>query len=396
MPRPTGLWLALLLLGLHACAPVEKPGPPPSLIRLQTQEFPQFADALDYEGLQTGIEHSLSYLRRLPPETEMVYGADRYTASRLMHTLEAFSRDIALRPSPEALNNILRQNYWIYQAAGSDSHGTVLFTGYYEPLLRGSKTRSGQYPVPVHSRPADLVEIDLTLFDPDLKGRRIVGQYTGRTVLPYPDRAGLRAAANLDTLAPPIAWLADEVDLLILQIQGSGKIALPDGRIQNVRYDGSNGLPYRSVGSLLIDQGKISPKDMSMQAIRAYLRDHPQEAQTIVNHNPRYIFFKPSIAGPFGALNQPLTPMRSIAVDRGIFPSAALAFVTTRVPSVNVRGEIEGWEAYGGFALAQDAGSAIKGPGRVDLFWGDGARAEKAAGHLKHPGALYFLIRKTD
>jgi membrane-bound lytic murein transglycosylase A len=240
------------------------------------------------------------------------------------------------------------------------------------------------------------VEIDLSLFAPDLKDRRIIGQITGKTVVPYPDRARLRQVRRLNTIAPPIAWLRDEVDLFILQIQGSGKIAFTDGKILNAGFDGSNGCPYRSVGRLLIDQGKIKPKDMSMQAIRSYLRDHPGEAESIMNHNPRYIFFKKAQAGPFGALGQPLTAMRSIAVDRSLFPSAALAFITTEVPNVGLNGKILNRKNYAGFALAQDAGSAIKGPGRVDLFWGSGFQAEKSAGKLKNQGRLYFLVLKPD
>ena len=365
------------------------------MVRLQPEEYPQFGDALNYDRLGAGIEESLAYLRKLPPDRKMRYGADRFSVAHIMRTLETFAEEISAHPSAGQLNRVLGRDYWIYRAAGSDGQGTVLVTGYYEPVLQGSAVPTAEFSVPVRSRPADLVDIDLSLFDPSLGGRRIVGKYTGATVVPYPDRAEMRHIGNFNAISPPIAWLADEVDLFILQIQGSGKIRLPDGRMLHVRYNGSNGLPYRSIGRALIDQRKIGPEAMSMQAIRTYLRSHPDEARAIMDHNPRYIFFKTSIAGPFGALGRPLTPMRSIAVDRGIFPSAALAFLSTQVPAVDGQGQVQGWEAYGAFALAQDAGSAIKGPGRVDLFWGDGLRAEQAAGRLKNRGALYFLVLKA-
>ena len=169
---------------------------------------------------------------------------------------------------------------------------------------------------------------------------------------------------------------------------------LANGEQRHILYNGSNGRPYRSIGRLLIDKGHIPPEKMSMQAIRAYLRQHPEMSRNIMDHNPRYIFFKTAQDGPLGSLGQPLTPMRSLAVDRSIMPSAALAFITTPVPKVNTHGIIERWESYNGFALAQDAGSAIKGPGRIDLFMGHGLKAEVGAGHLKHSGELYFLILK--
>ncbi|MFZ1982986.1 MAG: MltA domain-containing protein, partial [Desulfatitalea sp.] len=140
------------------------------------------------------------------------------------------------------------------------------------------------------------------------------------------------------------------------------------------------------------DQGKISADRMSMQAIREYLLQNPAEAQAIMNHNPRYIFFRLADNGPVGALAVPLTPLRSIAVDRTLFPSASLAFISVPVPKVNDQGRIAQWEPLDGFVLAQDAGSAITGAGRVDLFWGFGPKAEMAAGNLKNEGRLYFLV----
>ena len=133
-----------------------------------------------------------------------------------------------------------------------------------------------------------------------------------------------------------------------------------------------------------------------MQAIRAYLRQHPESKNRILDHNPRYIFFKAADHGPVGALGEPLTPMRSLAVDRTLMPSAALAFISVPLAQVSPDGRIEGWRPYEGFALSQDTGSAIIGPGRVDLFMGHGVQAEVGAGHLKHPGTLYFLVLKPD
>jgi peptidoglycan lytic transglycosylase A len=385
--------LGLLIL-LAACAPTP-PTPlpaPPVLERLDPGAYPRFEDQFEYRDLDNALEMSLVYLQRLPPRQKVHLGNDVYTIAHLIDSLEAFRALIATRPSTDRLNTELAAHYLVYRAAGGHTSGKVLYTGYYEPLLQGSRQPGAVYTVPVHSRPADMVDIDLSLFAPDLRGRRLVGRYTGRSVVPYPDRGAIRHEKDFNTLAPPIVWLRDEIDLFILQIQGSGQVQLDDGEQILLQFDGSNGKPYGSVGRLLIDTGKIAPEAMSMQAIRAYLQQNPQERDAILDHNPRYTFFRGSSGAPRGALNVPLTPMRSIAVDRSIFPSAALGFVTTTLPRVGKDGAVEGWFEYHGFALAQDAGSAIQGPGRVDLFWGHGLQAEAAAGRLKNSGQLYFLV----
>ena len=402
---PRGWWWAIalsVLIMLTACAPTPPapiappppPPPPPVLERLTPEAYPRFEDQFDYENLGAAIEMSLVYLKRLPPGKEVRLGQDVYNVAHLIASLEAFAALTAAHPSTERLNSSLASDYLVYRAAGRQPSGKVIYTGYYEPLLNGSRTPSAEYSVPVHSRPGDLVDIDLSLFASDLQGRRIVGRVTGRTVVPYPDRRGIRHEQDFNTIAPPIAWLNDEIDLFILQIQGSGRVQLDSGEQILVQFDGSNGHPYGSVGRYLIDTGKITAEAMSMQAIRTYLRRNPAEREPILDHNPRYIFFKEGSGAPRGALDVPLTPMRSMAVDRNIFPSAALGFITTSLPRVDENGAVTEWFEYRGFALAQDAGSAIKGPGRVDLFWGYGPQAEAAAGRLKNPGQLYFLVLK--
>ena len=409
-PKPNKILrfcILLLVVLFTACppppptpTPPSKPPPavvpPPVLQRLTPAQLPLFGDDLDYQGLDNGIAMSLVYLKRLPAGQNVAFGTDRFSVAQMIRTLEAFRALVAERPDLERLNQVLGQRFRVYRAAGNDQHGTVLYTGYYEPTLDGSAKPGPRFPVPIHSRPSDLVTIDLSLFAPDLRGRRITGRYTGHTVVPYPERSLIRSDPDFDRLAPPIAWLHDPVDLLILQIQGSGKVRLQNGQELQVQFDGSNGQPYRSIGRLLIAQGKITVAQMSMQAIRTYLRNNPREVDAILDHNPRYIFFRRASRGPFGALGVPLTPRRSIAIDRRIFPAGALAYVATPMPQTDPAGHITGWGPYGGFVLAQDTGSAITGPGRVDLFMGDGLEAEVAAGHLKHEGALYFLVLKTD
>lgn len=385
-----GCWLA-------ACMPKPLPPPPPPtpravLEKLAPSDYPHFADDNDFHQLTRSVAMSLAYLQKLPPGRRIAFGADSYSVAHLIRSLTVFDDIIRTRPCPDVLNQAIRKHFRVYRSTGRPKEKDVLFTGYFEPLLHGRRVPSSGFPVPVHTRPSDMVEIDLGAFAADLKGRTITGKYTGRSVVPYPTRGRIRRQTGFDRIAPPVVWLQDEIDLFILQIQGSGRIELEDGEQFNVLYDGSNGRPYRSIGRLLIDQGRIPADKMSMQAIRTYLRKHPREAQAILDQNPRYIFFKKAAEGPLGALGQLLTPLRSLAVDRSLLPSAALAFIVVPMPQVSRLGIIEKWASYQGFALAQDAGSAIKGPGRIDLFMGAGPRAAVAAGHLKHSGALYFLV----
>jgi membrane-bound lytic murein transglycosylase A len=395
------LCAAAMALWPAGCA-VRPPSPPAdrpvetALKRLSPPDYPHFSDDGEMAPLQTSIRMSLQYLKRLPADRQIDFGADGYSVSHVMHSLEIFSNIIAQNPSTEELNRTIRNHFYVYQSVGQTKEMDVLFTGYYEPLLMAGIFQTPEFGTPVHTKPSDMVEIDLSPFADDLKGRKIVGQYTGNTVVPYPTRKGIRDKVDFNSTAPPIVWLRDEIDLLILQIQGSGRVQLPDGTEMHILYDGSNGRPYRSIGRRLINEGRISPEQMSMQAIRAYLRKHPESAQEIIDHNPRYIFFKTGHQGPVGALGRPLTPMRSVAVDRTLLPSAALAFITLPLPKLDIRGNIQRWLPHRGFVLAQDAGSAITGPGRIDLFTGHGLRAEMIAGHLKHPGTLHFLILKHE
>jgi membrane-bound lytic murein transglycosylase A len=371
------------------------------MVRLTPGEYPDFSDLLSTnqvarDRLVQAVEKSRDYLDKLPAERRMDYGVDTYSVGHLRRTLEVFLSFVAQYPSGEQLNTMIAQNFTVYRSAGRTGSGDVLFTGYYEPLLEGRRVPSEAFSVPVHPRPSDLLEIDLSLFDAELAGRRIVGRQQGNAVVPYFDRNQIRRRTDFNSLAPPIVWLRDEVDLFILQVQGSGRVDLGDGFHLRVQFAGSNGLTYRSVGRMLIHSGKISAADMSMQAIRQYLRAHPEETASILGHNPRYIFFREGSGPPLGALGFALTPMRSIAVDHKVFPSAALTFITTDLADVREDGAISAWSPYRGFALAQDAGSAITGAGRVDLFWGHGVRAEVGAGHLKHTGELYFLVLNPE
>jgi membrane-bound lytic murein transglycosylase A len=386
--------LGMTILMAAGCAFFPKPPAKPSaaLVRLAVQDYPDFSDGLFLDNLSYGIGKSLEYLNRVPAERTFRFGEDAYSAFHLIRSLEILREFVETRPGPAAVNRFIADRYRVYQSSGAPESGQVLFTGYYEPHLKGSLTPDDRYRYPVYAMPGDLMVIDLSPFSEDFKGKRIVGRLQGNTVLPYPDRQAIEADTGFAQKAPPIAWVDDRIDLFFLQIQGSGRIYLTNGAYIRVHYHGSNGQPYRSIGRLLIDQGKIPAEEMSMQRLKAYLQAHPAEVDAVLNHNPSYVFFKTETSGPIGAIGVDLTPGRSVAVDRRVFPMAAPAFLQTQIPVVDGNGRIDRWMVFSAFALNQDTGGAIRGPGRVDIFWGNGPYAEIAAGHMQQSGSFYLLV----
>jgi membrane-bound lytic murein transglycosylase A len=385
---------ALLIAGCPA--PIKKPPAESALVRKSAFSYPDFTDDLEFDGLEYSILKSMDYLQKVPADRMYQFGPDRYDAAHLMQSLQQFLDFIRTNPSSRDLEKFIRSNYLVYQSVGRDQEGEVLFTGYYEPHLNGRLQQDDEFRFPIYGLPTDLMKIDLSDFDEKYDGQSIVGRCTGQTVVPYHDRREIDEENVLADKAEPLAWIKDPVDAFFLQIQGSGKIFLDTGEVINVHYNGSNGRPYRSIGKLLIESQKIPQEEMSMQKIRSYLHEHPEEMAPVLNYNPSYVFFKLEPEGPLGYLNVLLTPGRSLALDRRIFPPAALAFIQTKKPVVDSTGRIDSWEDCSRFVLNQDTGGAIKGPGRADLFWGSGPYAEIAAGHLAHTGKLFFLILKPD
>lgn len=385
-------WICILLNG--CTIPPEPPAVTyeTALVRLSPGKLPLFEDDMNYDGLAHGIMQSLEYLKRLPPDRTFFFGKDRFDTPHMIKSLEFFLDFIHGRPSPTALRQFVAGHYRVYSSIGSGGPGHVLFTGYYEPVLQGRRKPGPVYKIPVYSRPEDLVSIDLSKFSAEFKGKKIIGRYTGRTIVPYHDRKTIADGKVLLQKSKPLVWIRDPIDLFFLQIQGSGKVCLENGDALYLHYHITNGHPYRSIGKLLIRKNRISKDEMSMQKIREYLTGHPSEMQEILNYNPSYVFFKSEKKGPLGSLNVQLSPGRSIATDQRLFPKSALAFINTQKPLIDANGKIRNWSAFSRFVLNQDTGGAIRGPGRADLFFGCGPDAEIGAGHMQHAGSLYFLV----
>jgi membrane-bound lytic murein transglycosylase A len=390
------LTVALGVLITGCPAPIKMPPEEAALVRLSRSSYPDFHDDLELDGLEHSILKSLEYLERVPTDRTFLFGEDRFDAAHLIKSLQHFLKFIRTGPSERELKNFIRSDYLVYQSIGRNQKREVLFTGYYEPHLSGRLDKNEEFRYPIYALPTDLMKIDLSPFSDKYKGQSIVGRYTDQTVVPYFDRREIEEENALVGRAEALVWVKDPVDVFFLQIQGSGKIFLNTGEVINVHYHGSNGRPYRSIGKLLIDEQKIPHEEMSMQRIRSYLQAHPEEMATIFNYNPSYVFFKIESEGPLGSLNVLLTPGRSVALDRRIFPHAAIAYIQTQKPVLDSAGQIYRWVDCRRFVLNQDTGGAIRGPGRADLFWGNGPYAAMAAGHMAHVGELYFLILKPE
>ena len=391
----------VLLLGayLAACAPrvptAEVP-PERALEQVGPESLSLGADDLDRVSLEQAVRNSLRYYERLPADTKFRLGRDTVPLEGMKRSLETFLALLGQNSSWEELAQGVRERFLIYQAAGKGSNHEVLFTGYYEPIIQGSLTPDEFYRFPVYGVPSDMMIVELEKFRPQYRGIRLVGRCQGNQVVPYFSREEIDTAGVLVGKGYELAWVADPVALFFLQVQGSGRIRLINGDSFGVGYAASNGRPYRSIGGVLIERGVIPPEEMSMQAIRRYLLDHPEETSEILNTNPSYVFFRKLDEGPLGSLSVPVTPGRSIATDPTVFPRGALAFIECQKPIFAKDGVITGWQPFARYVLNQDAGGAIRGPARVDLFWGSGPLNQTAAGHLRHEGTLFFLLLKDE
>lgn len=361
---------------------------------LAEKELPAFEDDMQLLRLGSAIESSLQYFERLPAGRQFEFEGHRFRADKCRQVLKRFSAFIQTDPSEEALRKWIARHFRVYAVSRGDVAEPVLYTGYYMPVLKGSREKSGPYQHPIYARPEDLVTFDPSDFSESCPQRQMVGRVTGKTVVPYYSRRTIQNTDVLSDTATPILWVDDPVALFFLHVQGSGMVCLESGELINVHYAASNGLGYKSIGKYLIESGKIARKDLTMQSIRAYLAAHPQECPEILARNPRYVFFKEEAGGPVGCLSVELTPGRSIALDQEAYPPGVPALIQSRKPVLGPGGEVKGWESFSRLVLNQDTGDAIRGMNRVDIFWGGGRYAEAAAGRMKEPGRLYMLLPK--
>ncbi len=301
-------------------------------------------------------------------------------------------------PSSEAsVRSFFEQYFVAYQITlkldqKQESEGLV--TGYYEPLLRGNRNADVVYRFPLYAQPADLLTVDLASLYPDLAGKRVRGRVEGRKVVPYYSRAEIddgRVQPDADILL----YLDDALDAFFLHIQGSGRAVLPNGEIVRLGYADQNGHPYRAIGAVLIERGELTRENVSMQTIKAWGYQHPEQLPELLEQNPSYVFFREvpapteplaqQIDGPTGSLGVPLLAQRVIAVDRSKLPMGAPVFLATTLPDQSPLQRL---------TMAQDTGGAIRGALRADFFCGTGDVAGDLAGAMKEKGQFWLLWPK--
>ncbi len=337
-------------------------------------------------------------------QLSQAWGAFR-TSCQALRARQGWQEACALATEPGAGGNppssttqvreFFEKNFTPYRVANADGSTQGMVTGYYEPLLRGSRVKRAPYVHAIYAPPEDLLTIDLSAINPDLKNMRLRGRLEGQRVVPYWSRSDIERGVA-PVAGREIVWVNDPVELFFLQIQGSGRVQFDNGEVMRVGYADQNGHPYQSVGRYLIDKGELKLEQASMQGIKAWGRANPEKLEAALNHNASYVFFRELPArpggagfasdGPLGALGVPLTDGRSIAVDPRFIPLGAPVFLATTQPNSST--------PLNRLMLAQDTGGAIRGAVRADFFWGFGAEAGALAGRMRQQGQMWVLLPK--
>jgi membrane-bound lytic murein transglycosylase A len=325
------------------------------------------------------------FFAKSPPETAKLWGS--------YGDWQVICRDLAARSAsldnPAAVRAFYQQWFTPYAASSNSFFGKGLFTGYYEASLRGSSTRTERYRFPLYKRPKDLIDIDLGQFRDAWKGEKTAGRIDGAKMVPYYDRDGIDSGA-LANKGLELVWVDDPIDVFFLHIQGSGRVQMADGSVLHVGYDGQNGHMYYAVGRELVAKNILTKEQVSMQAIRDWMRENPDQARQLRAMNKSYVFFKElPVEGAIGGEGVALTPMHSLAVDYRLIPYGVPLWLDAAHPIYEKK-------RLRSLMIAQDTGGAIRGPVRGDVFFGHGPDAEIMAGRMKSAGDYWLLLPKKN
>ncbi len=329
----------------------------------------------DRQLLIQAIDESLNYLKTSKAAQDYhKFPIPSITEERVRRSLLRFRTLLLNTKTPEELQAAVSREFVLYQAVGTDPQKTVIFTGYYEPIYEGSLEPTAEYRYPLYRKPQN--------FD--------------SWSVPHPTRTELEGKDGLSgtyhhLAGQELVWLKSRLEAYLVQIQGSATIKLPDGKSITVGYDGGTDYPYVSIGKELINDGVFKPNELSLPVLKNYLDHNPTAQDEYIPRNNRFVFFRETHgAPPQGSIGVPITPERSIATDKSLMPPGALALIHTYIPQLE-EGKMT-IPQVSRYVLDQDTGSAIKGPGRVDIFMGVGKSAGDRAGLIKYPGQLYYLL----
>jgi len=371
--------------------------------------MPSLVDDLDFVGLTNSLEANIKVMRSKADGTYS-FGPRLMNRSQYLKSLEFLLNEAKQDASGEKFRQALRTHFEAYEVYGQENWGQVFITSYFEPVIEGSKIETSKFSQPLYGVPKDMVTVDLDSFravkgdmtvpqslsSRVLRGRYIAGEKDrAPLVIAYPDRAQIDSA-GLKKQAKILAWV-DPIDAFFLEIQGSGVVRMKNGKEVKLGYASQNGHGYSAIGKYLFD---IIPKEkMTQQAIEMHLRSlPPAEARKLMQQNPSYVFFRPLTGRGITAFGSEVVSGRTIATDASFFPKGALAFLEFEKPLFQDITAVEAasWQPTSRFVFDQDTGGAIRGPHRVDLFWGQGPEAKQAAGVMKGKGRLVYFVPKED
>jgi membrane-bound lytic murein transglycosylase A len=374
-------FLMIALLAVLAGCTSPPPPPQPGALRLTRAAFADLPEwnTTNADAALASFQRSCAVLMAKPDAAPM--GGVGYAGT--VGDWRSICTDAPSYANKGDAKSFFEKEFTPFAVGGGTPENIGMFTGYYEPEIRGSRTRHGTYQTPVYGLPPDLVRADLGLFNPKLKGEHISGKLVGHALLPYADRAAIDTA-GLD--APILFYTDDVIAFFFLQIQGSGRVAFDDGNTARIVYAGENGQTYTAIGRTLIADGSLAREDVSLQSIRAWLLANPARAAQVMETNRSYIFFAETARGDAalgskGFLGTSLTPLASLAVDSRLHALGAPFYVAA-----------DGPDPVSAVMVAQDIGGAIRGAVRGDIFFGFGAEAERRGGAMKAPGRLYLLL----
>ncbi|HBE88321.1 MAG TPA: hypothetical protein DDW67_04180 [Elusimicrobia bacterium] len=386
------------------CPPCpEVPVKPPevkAIFKVAPENIPSFADADSMKSLRKAAELNLKYAQKLK-DSAIAYDFDgrKVGKKELESSSGEFLKLLDLAKGPAELDRLVKERFDVYQMAGRDSTGTVVFSSYYEPTLEASPVKTGGYKYPIYARPADMVSVNLEEFNEKFRGEKLTGMMKGTQLVPYLDRDAIDFRGALDGKGLELAWFTNRADIMDLHIEGSGRLQYPDGKQIKALFAATNSLKFKGWLTALVESGAMTREGLSHEKGKEYIKNNPDKERAIMTANRRYTFFRlqditDPEEGPDGTYGLPLVGWRSVAVDNNLVPMGTLAFMRATVPDVTDEGEMKGKKEDARFVFCQDTGGAIKGPGRIDFFSGNGKKARAFAFKLWDTGTIHLLVLK--
>jgi len=364
----------------------EKPLPP-GMMALEKitnpAEIPYFGKAFqDRKGLIAALQKSSTYFEK--PSSKKYYPYLDITHERAHQSLAAFQETLQACQSEKEFHELLIERFDVYRSVGYNGKGTVFFTGYCEPIYEARLRPTAEYRIPLYKLPPDLVK--------DEEGTPLGRRTRSGEIVPYFTRKQIETHNLLKGLE--LVYLKSRLEAYIVHIQGSARLRLRDGNEFRVGYAGKNDRPYRSIAMALIKDGKMQKQELSLQTVKRYFANHPEDLDKYLHLNESFVFFTQTRGGPYGSIGVAVTPYRSIATDKAVFPRGCLTYVETHLPKLGGGSNESYHRPFTSFMLDQDTGGAIRSAGRADIFIGTGPMAESLAGRVKSEGKLFYIFVK--